>query len=200
MVRRPRGRGSAGRASPCQGEGRGFESRRPLHENPLLGGGSLVPDRRSCDPGVLLVLATGYHRSPCRIGRCRPDLCRGSCPPADAACLRDVSNDIVTRAARSIPVSSPPGGDEVGPCRQLFSDRRVRSVHVDGGARRASPGSGTPHGGAARHGAGRGASTWSRAAWPALRRVSSTARADRSAPSASVAHRSPNRRAPDHHR
>ena len=26
-----RGRGSAGRASPCQGEGRGFESRRPLH-------------------------------------------------------------------------------------------------------------------------------------------------------------------------
>ena len=32
-VRNPtlhRGRGSAGRASPCQGEGRGFESRRPL--------------------------------------------------------------------------------------------------------------------------------------------------------------------------
>ena len=27
---RMRGRGSAGRASPCQGEGRGFESRRPL--------------------------------------------------------------------------------------------------------------------------------------------------------------------------
>jgi hypothetical protein len=27
-----RGRGSAGRASPCQGEGRGFESRRPLGE------------------------------------------------------------------------------------------------------------------------------------------------------------------------
>jgi hypothetical protein len=26
----PRGRGSVGRASPCQGEGRGFESRRPL--------------------------------------------------------------------------------------------------------------------------------------------------------------------------
>src|SRR5699024_1118432 len=26
----PRGRSSAGRASPCQGEGRGFESRRPL--------------------------------------------------------------------------------------------------------------------------------------------------------------------------
>jgi hypothetical protein len=31
---RPCGRGSAGRASPCQGEGRGFESRRPLHEGP----------------------------------------------------------------------------------------------------------------------------------------------------------------------
>src|SRR6266540_4999882 len=27
-----RGRGSVGRASPCQGEGRGFESRRPLHK------------------------------------------------------------------------------------------------------------------------------------------------------------------------
>ena len=30
---RMRGRGSAGRASPCQGEGRGFESRRPLGAN-----------------------------------------------------------------------------------------------------------------------------------------------------------------------
>ena len=29
-IRRECGRGSAGRASPCQGEGRGFESRRPL--------------------------------------------------------------------------------------------------------------------------------------------------------------------------
>src|ERR671928_1092774 len=29
-VRQQRGRGSVGRASPCQGEGRGFESRRPL--------------------------------------------------------------------------------------------------------------------------------------------------------------------------
>src|SRR5688572_12870053 len=29
-ARQQRGRGSAGRASPCQGEGRGFESRRPL--------------------------------------------------------------------------------------------------------------------------------------------------------------------------
>ncbi len=31
-----RGRGSAGRAQPCQGWGRGFESRRPLHRH--LGG------------------------------------------------------------------------------------------------------------------------------------------------------------------
>ena len=30
LVSGMRGRGSAGRASPCQGEGRGFESRRPL--------------------------------------------------------------------------------------------------------------------------------------------------------------------------
>src|SRR4051794_29463788 len=33
-----RGRGSAGRASPCQGEGRGFESRRPLHPNMQISG------------------------------------------------------------------------------------------------------------------------------------------------------------------
>ena len=43
-----RGRGSAGRASPCQGEGRGFESRRPLGRRPgnrpdFLGG---VAERR----------------------------------------------------------------------------------------------------------------------------------------------------------
>ncbi len=42
------GRGSAGRASPCQGEGRGFESRRPLGRRPgnrldFLGG---VAERR----------------------------------------------------------------------------------------------------------------------------------------------------------
>ncbi len=29
------GRSSIGRASPCQGEGRGFETRRPLHYVPL---------------------------------------------------------------------------------------------------------------------------------------------------------------------
>ena len=34
------GRGSAGRASPCQGEGRGFESRRPLGERLAQGHGS----------------------------------------------------------------------------------------------------------------------------------------------------------------
>src|SRR5437660_8225445 len=33
-----RGRGSVGRASPCQGEGRGFESRRPLQAVPQVGG------------------------------------------------------------------------------------------------------------------------------------------------------------------
>src|SRR3954469_19747676 len=31
-----RGRGSVGRASPCQGEGRGFESRRPLGTRALV--------------------------------------------------------------------------------------------------------------------------------------------------------------------
>src|SRR5258707_7490846 len=38
------GRGSAGRASPCQGEGRGFESRRPL--GGAACGGLLIPARR----------------------------------------------------------------------------------------------------------------------------------------------------------
>jgi hypothetical protein len=33
----PRGRGSVGRASPCQGEGRGFESRRPLQKSQVRG-------------------------------------------------------------------------------------------------------------------------------------------------------------------
>src|SRR5690606_37350798 len=33
-IPRSRGRGSVGRASPCQGEGRGFESRRPLGGHP----------------------------------------------------------------------------------------------------------------------------------------------------------------------
>ena len=44
MQHRPaaRGRGSVGRASPCQGEGRGFESRRPLG-----GAGSRLACRRS---------------------------------------------------------------------------------------------------------------------------------------------------------
>src|SRR6185312_5185705 len=32
--RNPRGRSAAGSASPCQGEGRGFESRRPLEAPP----------------------------------------------------------------------------------------------------------------------------------------------------------------------
>ena len=43
----PRGRGSVGRASPCQGEGRGFESRRPLHRELPVG----VPDREFVVPG-----------------------------------------------------------------------------------------------------------------------------------------------------
>ena len=49
--RKARGRGSVGRASPCQGEGRGFESRRPLGvglvpaaTRPVLTGG--VAERR----------------------------------------------------------------------------------------------------------------------------------------------------------
>jgi hypothetical protein len=59
MVFTPRGRGSVGRASPCQGEGRGFESRRPLRRNPRLGRGFpacdlrfrvLGPSCRSCGP------------------------------------------------------------------------------------------------------------------------------------------------------
>ena len=51
MVLNPRGRGSVGRASPCQGEGRGFESRRPLHVthgNPWPGQGF-----RALQPGFV---------------------------------------------------------------------------------------------------------------------------------------------------
>ena len=50
-----RGRGSVGRASPCQGEGRGFESRRPLG-----GAGRRVRGRRSTRlPGPVFLPATG---------------------------------------------------------------------------------------------------------------------------------------------
>ena len=34
LLTAPCGRSSIGRASPCQGEGRGFETRRPLHMCP----------------------------------------------------------------------------------------------------------------------------------------------------------------------
>src|SRR3954452_13782745 len=47
----PRGRGSVGRASPCQGEGRGFESRRPL-QNSCFGGGSLASGLRQSSIGA----------------------------------------------------------------------------------------------------------------------------------------------------
>src|SRR5215813_5683102 len=54
------GRGSVGRASPCQGEGRGFESRRPLGG---VGRRIAVP-MASTAPGVALkfVLALGSER------------------------------------------------------------------------------------------------------------------------------------------
>ncbi len=51
-VRNHCGRGSAGRASPCQGEGRGFESRRPLGEGLALGNPA----------GVDLLFGTGCTR------------------------------------------------------------------------------------------------------------------------------------------
>jgi hypothetical protein len=39
ILRSACGRGSVGRASPCQGEGRGFESRRPLDSTTFARGG-----------------------------------------------------------------------------------------------------------------------------------------------------------------
>ncbi len=44
-----RGRGSVGRASPCQGEGRGFESRRPLQERSCSAALSEPPSARASD-------------------------------------------------------------------------------------------------------------------------------------------------------
>ncbi len=49
-----RGRGSVGRMSPCQGEGRGFESHRPLTQKAAFTGGFLLspflPGRREIHP------------------------------------------------------------------------------------------------------------------------------------------------------
>jgi hypothetical protein len=42
------GSGSVGRASPCQGEGRGFESRLPLHFPDLTLPGGWVASRLTC--------------------------------------------------------------------------------------------------------------------------------------------------------
>jgi len=68
-VKRLRGRGSAGRASPCQGEGRGFESRRPLQRSCRsrwcgelkidLRGGSVVRIYHACTTFFLSFLADG---------------------------------------------------------------------------------------------------------------------------------------------
>ena len=72
----PRGRGSVGRASPCQGEGREFESRRPLHSS-----------RCRKTPGAALLAAErplptrGGGRSPDGPARGRPRLEQASCRP-----------------------------------------------------------------------------------------------------------------------
>ena len=65
-----RGRGSAGRASPCQGEGRGFESRRPLHSEDPLNEGVFVVFRASPPEFevVLLLSAAGVHGEHSTIG------------------------------------------------------------------------------------------------------------------------------------
>ena len=50
-----RGRGSAGRAQPCQGWGRGFESRRPLHRLSMKVGPE-GPQARTGRPSLRLTL------------------------------------------------------------------------------------------------------------------------------------------------
>ena len=54
------GRGSVGRASPCQGEGRGFESRRPLPQ----------AESRQMDAGALVV--SEHHAPSCAVPRAAP--------------------------------------------------------------------------------------------------------------------------------
>ena len=72
----PRGRGSVGRASPCQGEGRGFESRRPLHAGLAEASPCHLPEARrlkACRPAMVV----GRWPRPVRArngSTCRPSL------------------------------------------------------------------------------------------------------------------------------
>ena len=61
----PRGRSAAGSASPCQGEGRGFESRRPLGGTPRVRAGPPGPGRHG-GPGVPGGMAEWLRQGPAK--------------------------------------------------------------------------------------------------------------------------------------
>ena len=74
-----RGRGSAGRASPCQGEGRGFESRRPLTSGHTSKGSAAKWRPADVRGATREVAGAGARRAHFYAGRSCADTRRGPC-------------------------------------------------------------------------------------------------------------------------
>src|SRR5699024_5320949 len=102
-----RGRGAAGSAQPCQGWGRGFESRRPLHHR--------------CGPDV--ITTSGPHRfsppsRPVRApprrappGRCSMAVMALRSPVTVTPAQADEAGTLATLAAATFPLACPPTVD-----------------------------------------------------------------------------------------
>jgi hypothetical protein len=111
------GRGSVGRASPCQGEGRGFESRRPLGEGLTLSTIEIGSCRWSGRE------ARQRTANPCtRVQIPAPPRAAG------AAVARFPDTEEVTGSIPVSPTSRTPGRTRSGVFRCPGCDPRVRSV------------------------------------------------------------------------
>ncbi len=140
MVLTPRGRGSVGRASPCQGEGRGFESRRPLQEVCRSAPVSTGPHACSgaCPPSP--------SRACCRRGR-RAELAIGA-PMSTYRYLVPGRDTLLSRRQRLIAQLDPGAGEcgppdlraeRLGPELSRGRMRGVRARRRRGRGRRARP-------------------------------------------------------------
>ena len=87
----PRGRGSVGRAPPCQGGGRGFESRRPLHSEAISARRPIPSSQwRRASPDGGSTASNRHVRSRGVRVRCHvPGLSLEQRPSPDPLCPRD---------------------------------------------------------------------------------------------------------------